>query len=61
MSHFDVKGLQKVMNEILLHITIRSYSRLLHYILLKKWEVLTAQIIVFEVEKVVFVGHSNSG
>jgi len=41
MGHFDGKGTPNMTNEILLHLTTRSSSRLLHYIVVIKREVST--------------------
>jgi len=63
MGHFNGKDPLKMINGILLHLTIRSSDRLFHYIVVKKWEVLTVQIvseiIVFKVEKNVFLQASQ--
>jgi len=40
---FDGKGALKMPIEILLYLTVRYSSRLLHYTIVKKWEVLTTQ------------------
>jgi len=44
MSHFDGKG-KRMMNEISVHLTIKSIGRLLHNTIVIKWEVLIIQIV----------------
>jgi len=64
MDCFDGKGPPKMVNEILLHLAIRSSGGLFHYVLVKKWEFITAQIVRLQCLKlkkmcVSFVGASK--
>jgi len=65
MDCYDGKGPQKMINEIFLHLTVRSNSRLPHYVVIKKmrrFDCIDWEIIAFEVEKKMFFWrHPNFG